>query len=171
MFSNLNAGSVLYILNTKDKLKLTTGQITGVTPPRAKSSTFGPGAYYGQLPDMIMDIVATVDGERREFKSIPTNSTIANFSDNNFILADSRESMLSQVNTMLQNSKSIIDNIDKHKNIVRDCNEILINLNPSLAAEAQRDNAINNLQSQVNVLTEQLSKLVSALGTENKPKQ
>lgn len=171
MFSNLSAGSILYVLDTKNNLKLSTGQISSISIPRPKTTTFNPGAMYPQLPETVIDIVATVDGEKREFKQVPSNNSIANFGSDAFILADSRESMLSQVNTMMQNSKSIIDSVDKHKAILNDCKKILITLNPSLAAEAQRDSAISNLQSQVNVLTEQLSKLVTALNSETKSKQ
>lgn len=169
MFSNLNAGSVLYVLDTKDKLKLTTGQITNVSVPRPKINTFNPAAMY-QQPETVIDIIADVNGERREFKQVPSNTSIANFGPDAFILADSRDAMLSQVNTMLQNSKSILESVDKHKAMIQDCKEILITLNPSLAAEAQRDTAINTLQSQVNTLTEQFKQLISALNVENKQK-
>ena len=168
MFSNLSAGSVLYVLDTRNKLKLTTGQINSISAPRPKMATFNPGVMYGQNVETVLDITATIDGEKREFKQVPSNTSVANFGVDAFILADSREAMLSQVNTMLQNSQSIISSIDKHKALIKDCKAILIELNPSLAAEAQRDSAITNLQDQVNLLSKQLGQLVSALNIENK---
>lgn len=168
MFSNLSAGSVLYVLDTRSKLKLTSGQINSVSLPRPKRAVFNPAAPYGQNIETVTDIVATINGERREFREVPSSATIANFGSEAFILADSREAMLSQVNTMLQNSQSIISDIDKHKNIIKDCKEILIELNPSLAAEAQRDNAINTLQSQVDMLSKQLGQLLSTFNVEQK---
>jgi len=168
MFSNLSAGSVLYVLDTRSKLKLTSGQINSVSLPRPKRAVFNPTAPYGQNIETVIDIVATINGERREFREVPSTATIANFGSDAFILADSREAMLSQVNTMLQNSQSIISDIDKHKNIVKDCKEILIELNPSLAAEAQRDNAISTLQGQVDMLSKQLGQLLSTFNVEQK---
>jgi hypothetical protein len=65
-----------------------------VTIPRPKYNTFNPNM------EMVVDIFATINGERREFKGVP-NSTIANFGNDSFILADSRESLNSYINAMM----------------------------------------------------------------------
>lgn len=51
--------------------------------------------------DTVMDITVTVDGERREYKRVPSNTTIANFGAEAFVLADSREAMNSYVSAAL----------------------------------------------------------------------
>ena len=75
MFSNLSKGSVLYGLETKGEIKMFTAPVDSVTIqyPKHMNNTFG------QLPEMVVDIVATVNGERREFKQVPSNSAIADF--------------------------------------------------------------------------------------------
>ena len=166
MFYNLSAGSVIYVLNTKDGLKVSTGQINNITAPRAKSATFNPMDVYNK--EYVVDIVATIDGEKREFKQVPSNTSIANFGEDAFSLADSREAAIAQVNTIIQNSTSVVESYDKHKKLIEDGKQELLKLNTSLAAEAQRDETINNLQKKVDLLTDQLTKLVSALDV--KPK-
>jgi len=92
MFTNLSQNSILYILETKDEPKLVSGSVVSVSMPRPQFATFG------QTMDSVVDIVATVDGERREFKKVPCNNSIANFGADAFILADSKESMTAHVN-------------------------------------------------------------------------
>lgn len=163
MFSNLSQGSILYVLDTKDKYNLSTGQITSITPPKAKFATFNP---YGQAVEYVVDIIANVNGERREFKQVPSNLSIANFGSDVFTLADSRESMLSHIENLYQTHKSNVDNYEKDKLHMEDCENIKLQLNPSLAAIAQRDSAMQTLETKVDYLTEQFSKVLSVLNKE-----
>ena len=54
MFSNLSKGSVLYGLETKGGIKFFTAPIESVSFPRPK----GINTTFGQLPEMVVDIVA-----------------------------------------------------------------------------------------------------------------
>ena len=94
MFSNLSQNSILYVLDINNSPKVLSGPVERVTIPRPKYNTFNPNM------EMVVDIFATINGERREFKGVP-NSTIANFGNDSFILADSKESLNSYINAMM----------------------------------------------------------------------
>jgi hypothetical protein len=94
MFSNLSQNSILYVLDINNSPKVLSGPVERVTIPRPKYNTFNPNM------EMVVDIFATINCERREFKGVP-NSTIANFGNDSFILADSRESLNSYINAMM----------------------------------------------------------------------
>ena len=49
---------------------------------------------------MVIDIVAIIQGERREFKGVP-NGSIANFGEDAFVLAESKDALNSYVSSML----------------------------------------------------------------------
>lgn len=140
MFSNLSQNSILYILDLHNSPKVLSGPVERVSLPRPKYNTFNPNM------EMIVDIFATVNGERREFKGVP-NSAIANFG--NFVLAESKESLNSYVTSMLQNSKSILESVDKHQKLVEEYEDALLELNPDKKANKEKDIAIQSLQSQV----------------------
>lgn len=112
--------------------------------------------------EMVVDITATVNGERREFKGVP-NGAIANFGTDAFILAESKEALNSYINAMLQNSKSVLENVEKHKKLVVDYEEALQELNPSLKADKEKDKAIHDLQNQVTTLQEGMQKLLAMM--------
>lgn len=161
MFSNLSQNSILYILDLNSNPKILSGPVERVSVPRPKYNNFNPTL------EMIVDVIATINGERREFKGIP-NGAIANFGTDAFILAESKEALNSYINAMLQNSRSILESVDKHKKLVMDYEEALQELNPSLKADKEKDKAIQDLQGQVNSLQESIQQLLAKMnGGEN----
>ena len=163
MFSNLSQNSILYILDLNSNPKILSGPVERVSVPRPKYNNFNPTL------EMIVDVIATINGERREFKGIP-NGAIANFGTDAFILAESKEALNSYINAMLQNSRSILESVDKHKKLVMDYEEALQELNPSLKADKEKDKAIQDLQGQVNSLQESIQQLLAKMneGENNK---
>lgn len=156
MFSNLSQNSILYVLDLQSSPKVLSGPVERVSIPRPKYNTFNPNM------EMIVDVIAVINGERREFKGIP-NGSIANFGSDAFILAESKEALNSYINAMLQNSKSVLESIEKHKKLVVDYEEALQELNPSLKADKEKDKAIHDLQEQVSILQNGMQQLLTAL--------
>ena len=157
MFSNLSQNSILYVLDLNNSPKILSGPVERVSVPRPKYNNFNPTL------EMIVDVVATINGERREFKGIP-NGAIANFGTDAFILAESKEALNSYINAMLQNSRSVLESVDKHKKLVMDYEEALQELNPSLKADKEKDKAIQDLQGQVSSLKESIQQLLARMG-------
>ena len=163
MFSNLSQNSILYILDLQSSPKVLTGPVERVSLPRPKYNTFNPNL------EMIVDITAMINGERREFKGVP-NGSIANFGTDAFILAESKEALDSYVNSMLQNSRNIVNSVDKHKKLIKQYEEAQQELNPTLKADAEKDKAIQALQDEVSSLKGSITELLSKLG-ENKERK
>ena len=156
MFSNLTQNSILYVLDLNNNPKVLSGPIESVSIPRPKYNTFNPSM------EMIVDIVANIAGERREFKGVP-NTSIANFGDAAFIIAENKDALNSYITSMLQNSKTILNSMEKHKKLVEDYEAALSELNPSV-----KDNkAIESLQNQVNTLQDSIKTLLEKIGNTN----
>lgn len=156
MFSNLSQNSILYVLDLNNNPKILSGPVERVSVPRPKYNNFNPAL------EMVVDVIATINGERREFKGIP-NGAIANFGTDAFILAESKEALNSYINAMLQNSRNILESMDKHKKLVVDYEEALQELNPSLKADKEKDKAIQDLQGQVKTLQDNIQQLLAKL--------
>ena len=155
MFSNLSKGSVLYGLDTKGEVKLFTATVDTVSLPRPRymQNTFG------QLPETVVDIVVTINGERREFKQVPSNNAIADFGPDTFVLSDTKDSLMNYVNSMLQNSRNIVNSVGKHKALITQYENVLAELNPNVA----NDNAVKELKGQVESMQSQLSEALALL--------
>lgn len=158
MFSNLTNGSIIYGLETKDGIKPFTAPIISVSLPRPRfvNNTFG------QLPETVVDIIATVNGEKREFKQVPGNTAIANFGSDAFILADSKESMNAYIESMLQNSKNIVASVDKHKALISQYQNAYSQLNPTISSTTNEE-TVKNLNAEVGELKNQVNELIALL--------
>jgi hypothetical protein len=159
MFSNLSKGSVLYGLDTKGEVKLFTATVDTVSMPRPKymQNTFG------QMPETVVDIVANINGERREFKQVPSNNAIADFGPDTFVLSDTKDSLMNYVASMLQNSRNIVNSVDKHKSLITQYEKVLGELNPNVA----NDNAVKELRGQVESMQSQMQEMLSLLKSGN----
>lgn len=149
MFSNLSQNSILYVLDINGTPKILSGPIERVTMPRPKYNSFNPNM------EMVVDIVATLNGERREFKGVP-NGSIADFGNDSFVLAENKDTLNSYINAMLQNSRGILNSVEKHQSLINSYEEALQELNPSLKADKEKDKAIQSLQDQVSELKQML---------------
>ena len=94
MFSNLSQNSIFYVLDLQSTPKILSGPIERISMPRPRYNTFNPAM------EMVVDITATINGEKREFKGVP-NGSIANFGNDAFVLAENREALNSYINSML----------------------------------------------------------------------
>ena len=155
MFSNLSKGSVLYGLDTKGEVRMFTATVDSVTLPRPKyvQNTFG------QLPEMVLDIVANVNGERKEYKEVPTNNVIADFGPDTFVLSDSRDSLTNYVRSQLQRSRDVVNSADKHKALIPQYEHVLGELDPASA----NDNAVKELKNEVASIQGQLAEALALL--------
>jgi ABC-type enterochelin transport system substrate-binding protein len=71
--------------------------------------------------------------------------------------------MISEVDAMLQSSKSVLESVDRHKKMIESCENILKELNPIYAKEQERDTAIEDLTAQMNKMQTVLNKLETFL--------
>lgn len=163
MFSNLSQNSILYILDLQSKPKILSGPVERVSVPRPKYNTFNPNM------EMIVDIVATINGERREFKGVP-NGSLANFGENAFVIAESKDVLNSYMNSMLQNSRSIVNSIEKHQKLITDYEEAIQELNPDIKASRENDKAIQTLQDQVETLQKSMQQMLAIMTKNEAPK-
>lgn len=153
MFSNLTPNSILYVLDLNNSPKILSGPIEYISSPKPKYNTFNPNL------EMTVDITATINGERREFKGVP-NTSIANFGEAAFILAENKDVLNAYINSMLQNSRSIINSVEKHQKLIANYEQALEELNPTSKAE---NKAMQDLQNQVSALQEGMKQLLDKL--------
>lgn len=153
MFSALRQGAPLYILEKGDTPVVKIGQIEGITQPR-----FNPSAGIGAT---IVDIAVKIDNERKDYIGVPSNASVHGYG--NIIISESKEAMIQEVEGMMQTSKSVLDNLDYHRNMVKSCEDLLKQLSPTYAKQQERDDAIESLKNEVGSLKADMSKMIALL--------
>lgn len=153
MFSALRQGSVLYILETGQNPTLKVGQVTSITQPNYNNNFLMNGST--------MNISVKVGNEIMDFKDVPSQLSVANYG--NAIITETKELMSNEVDNMLQNSRSIVDSVPYHNNVISACEGILKDLNPRFAKEKERDEDISNLKTKIGGIETKMDKILTLL--------
>ncbi len=156
MFSALRQGSVVYILEKGENPVLKVGQVVSITQPNYSNNFLMNGST--------IDINVKVNDQNMDFKNVPSSQSVANY--NNVIITETKELMSNEVDNMLQNSKSIVDSVTYHNNIITSCENILKDLNPRFAKEKERDEDINNLKDKMEGIESKMDKILTILSKE-----
>ena len=153
MFSALRQGSVVYILEKGENPVLKVGQVVSITQPNYSSNFLMNGST--------IDINVQVNNQNMDFKNVPSSQSIANY--NNAVITETKELMSNEVDNMLQSSRSIVDSVTYHNNIITSCESILKELNPRFAKEKERDEDINNLKDKMGGIESKMDKILVLL--------
>lgn len=155
MFSALRQGSILYILEKGQNPTFKIGQIVSITQPNYNSNFLVNGST--------IDINVKVGDQNMDFKNVPSSQSVTSY--NNVIITETKELMSNEVDNMLQNSKSIVDSVEYHNNIITSCENILKDLNPRFAKEKERDEDITNLKNKIGGIESKMDKILTILET------
>lgn len=161
MFSGLQQGAALYILDKSEQPKVMVGYIERVSPIHPMYPSYNPNVSFGSNLQTAVDIVLKMGSEKKEFVGVPSNASIHSYGD--YVISESREGMIQEVNAMLQNSRSVISNVEQHKSNIEACEKILKELDPVYSKQQERDEAIDSLTKQVNSIQDVLARLEQKL--------
>lgn len=146
MFQGLRTNSLFYVLDKGENPSLRIGQVVSVSNPQTRYPSFNNG-FTPQPMETVVDVKVKLDDEEVDFKQLPANGQIAN--DKNLVVSDNKEAMSAEVDTMLRQSKAILESVDYHKKVVDSCEGMLLQLNPQIAKEKEQTEKINKLEGKV----------------------
>lgn len=161
MFSALRQGTTVYVLDKSKEPVVSTGFVEKISAPHPMYPSYNPSASFGANLQTVVDVTVKVGDERKEFVGVPSTSIIHSYGD--YVLSESKDNMIQEVTTMLENSKSILANIEQHKSNVTACEKILKELNPVYAKEQERDEAIGNISGRMDRIENILARLEERL--------
>ena len=164
MFSTLSKGNVLYGLDRTDKIKWFTASVESVTPTIGGHNP----NMFGQMPELRLDIVCNINGEKKTFQQVPSNNAIADFGDKSCVIADNKDSLFNYVKTLKQTSKNIVESASYHESLIPQYDEVLNELMPGSA----NNDEVKALRTEVGSLKSQLAEAIALLKSGNsKPKE
>lgn len=164
MFQSLRQNNQIYILH-KDKPELETGSIISVSLPVPK---WPNQPLLGANQEMVVDILAKVNGQDVTYQKIPANLDIADFGNGGIVLSDNKEAMNSEIMSLKQKSLDLINSVDYHKEVVENCDKLLTSLNPEFAERQQQQDEIKALKEQVALMANSISSLIAEFKSESK---
>lgn len=154
MFSALNQGSTIYILDKTDGFKYKVGTVTSISAPRTNYNA----SLNVQNPTVI-DIKCQVDGINQEYNSVPSTYTQVSYNNGKIIISETQQGIQSEVEGILQSSKAIVDNIDTYTNNITCCENILKQLNPQYAKDQEMSTRLDCLEHKIQTLIDMMDKV------------
>ena len=161
MFNGLRENSIFYVLDKSGEPVLKIGQVVSVSNPQPKFPTYQPGQMGMQTMETTVDIKVKLQDGEVEFKQLPSNAQIAN--SGTLVVSESREAMLSEVETLLKMSRDVLASKDYHEKVVASCEKIRGVLNPQIAKEKAQEERIGNLEADVSGMKGTLNNIESML--------
>lgn len=159
MFSNLRAGTPIYVLSKKEP-KVEIGEVQSVSAPYPQfGTTYNAG--YVQQPKMIVDLKVKIGGELVDLQQMPADQTIADFGTNGMVVSESREALIAEVEVMRKSSQAVLDSMEHHQEILQKVQTILEQLNPQAKAEAEQRRDIDALKSKMDNIEGMLARLLN----------
>ena len=155
MFSALSQGSPIYILDKTSSPKYSIGEIIGVSYPKVNPYNIGP--------QNTVDLKVKIDGSVQEFNQVPSINSIVSYNNGNVIISETKQGIQNEVESILQSSKNIVDNINNYKENIVQCEAILKKLSPQFAIDKERDERLSNLETRFDGVESKLDKIFNLI--------
>lgn len=147
MFRDVRKGSTLHILNKSNIPQYFKGIVANVSDPYYPP--FNPGQF-NPMQQQYVNITVNVNGENQQYNQLPVNALISN--NGNLIVACTQDAIVNEVKAMQASSREVVDNVEKHREIVQVCDDILNDLNPQFAQNKAQEEKINNMEKELSEL-------------------
>lgn len=159
MFSALNQGSLVYILDKTDKLKYSIGEVVGTTIPQF--ATDGTN-------QMVMNIKVKVCDVTTDFNNIPSNSSIVTYKGGKTIIAETKQQIQAEVESILHEANYTLEHIEDIKDEAEQAENILKSIDTNYAKDKARDEEIASLKDKVSGVESKLDKILDIVSNTNK---
>lgn len=170
MFQTLRVNSPIYILHKEGTPYVEQGTVVSVSNPMPKfPMPNNPMQPFAQA-EMVVDVVANVNGQQLTFQKLSANKDIEDSLINKLTIATNRDAMNAEVSALKQRSIDHINSVEYHQGVILGCDNILETLNPEFGEKVRRDKEIADLRGQVAELSGMLRELSLTLQSEKQAK-
>ena len=159
MFSALNQGSLVYILDKTDKLKYSIGEVVGTTIPQFATD---------RTNQMVMNIKVKVGDVTTDFNNIPSNSSIVTYKGGKTIIAETKQQIQAEVESILHKANYTLEHIEDIKDEAEQAESILKSIDTNYAKDKARDEEIASLKDKVLGVESKLDKILDIVSNTNK---
>ena len=154
MFQSLTQGATIPVLY-KNIPRVADGKVISVS---THMPTYNPSQPMAMLGGPVTDITVQVGNETIPFAGLPANGVVANFPEKGYFIATDKTAVLREIETMANASRQILESVPAHQKMVKDCESLLLDLNPERKKEAIQAQEISEMRNEL----AELRKLLSA---------
>ena len=154
MFQGLSQGATVFVLY-KNIPRVADGRVLSVNTHLPQ---FNPQQPMAMMNGPVTDITIQVGDETIPFAGLPANGVVANFPEKGYFLSTDKSAVIRELEAMSSASKQILQSIPAHEKMVRDCDTLLLELNPDKKKEAEQAKEMSALRGELEELKDLLRK-------------
>lgn len=150
-FKELKQGYSIYILD-KDAMTVKQGKVISVSAPHLDKKSYEIGA------SLVVDVMLDIDGVAGTYTF--KDDTEIGYAQQTVITTD-KQNILREVEIIKSQSEDVLSQVDKHKERLSRCNNILAEYNPAIKERKEIDERFGKLENSMVELKNMLSSLVT----------
>lgn len=154
-FYSLQPNSKIFILNKEPIPTVSNGEVISVSQPRPSQSNW---------QQMVVTVVARVDGVDRTFENLPSDKDMADSMTGLQLYCDS-DMLINEVKRMHRESVQALADEDRHKARVKACDGILLDLCPEVAEKAAREQELDLIKKQMDEMRSMFMQVMDKVDT------
>lgn len=154
-FYSLQPNSKIFILNKEPIPTVSNGEVISVSQPRPSQSNW---------QQMVVTVVARVDGVDRTFENLPSDKDMADSMTGLQLYCDS-DMLINEVKRMHRESVQALADEDRHKARVKACDGILLDLCPEVAEKAAREQELDLIKKQMDEMRSMFMQVMNKVDT------
>lgn len=148
------------MLNKGENPSLSIGQVASNPVLRPKQN---PQLIPNPLQfEQVLDIVVKVGEDTKTFTNVPPNVSLCD-AGAGYVISDDKTEITNEVEKFGTLSQNILNNVPYHKKVVSAVKQMMLDLNPNLQKEAQRDDDISKLKAELSDVKLALGKMTGLL--------
>lgn len=159
MFQSLTQGVTIPVL-LKNVPKVVDGKVMSVN---THMPVYNPTQPMAVLNGPVTDITVQVENETIPFAGLPANGIMANFPDKGYFIATDKSAILREVESMQTASRQALEQMPAHQKMVKDCDALLLSLQPEKQKEAKQAQEIESLKTQLADMGDKFDRLMDML--------
>jgi len=148
MFQSLSQGATVTVLY-RNIPRVADGRVVSVNTHLPQ---YNPQQPMAMMNGPVTDITVQVGDETIPFVGLPASGVVANFPEKGYFLSTDRSAVIREVEAMLSASKQVLQSIPAHEKMVRDCESLLLDLNPDRKKEAEQAKEMSALRGEIEEL-------------------
>lgn len=148
MFSVLSQGSSIYLLDKTSTPEFRIGEVIGVSQPKIYN--------FGQST---VDLKVKLGENIQEFNNLPSINSVVTYNNGKVIISETKQGIQSEVESILQNRKNILDNVENYQKDIIACKNILEEIDPQFAKDKEMDDRLLKLEDKFNNVESKLDKI------------
>lgn len=172
MFKDLKNGFQVCMLDKSQKTPVyKIGTVVSVSAARLEPRQVQPGQISSPMmySDRVIDLTVECEGQTHTYV-VQENANVASIAS--LTLACTTEPILNEVRAIHKSSSDIISSVNRHKEVVAKCENIMKELNPALAESKAQNERIDKIETTITQVADSVRQIQQLLqNSTNKKKE